>query len=462
MTTIVRPPPDPITNAGPTVVPDDPKRGPMRRIVGGSLATGLVGALVLTLVIFAGAAEHVIAGSALLAFAFGWGMLAVLSTRLTSQPQRWAFVPAAFMAVVALALLVLTPDDRALNAVGWVWPPVVLALAVWMFIQLRRALTGRVRWLLYPVVAMLAVGAVGGMYETVALARDHHRYAAPGTLYDIGGHRLHLNCTGSGGPTVVLENGLAETSPFWSRITAEVGRTARVCAYDRAGQGWSDDAAGPQNGLAVAADLHTLLGRAHESGPYLLVGHSAGGSYAMIYAAQYPDEVAGMVLLDSTSPDQFTVLPDFAAEYSMTRRMVAVLPSLARLGLAQALPASDDASLPEPAASQARAFATSPRQMRNVRDEQSVYRDLFTQAQALSTLGNKPLVVVTTTESQHGTKGWSAAQDNLATLSSNRQHRIADATHVGLLTDEHSFEPSVQAIREVLQSIRTGEPVVDR
>jgi pimeloyl-ACP methyl ester carboxylesterase len=444
------------------VASEDPKRGPIWRIVGCSLVTGLMGALVLTLVVFAGAPEHVISGSALLAFAFGWAMLAALSTRLTSQPQRWALVPAASMAVAALALLVLTPGDRGLTAVSWVWPPAVLGLTVWTVIQLRRALRGRVRWLLYPVVAMLAVGSVGGMYESVALARDQHRYAAPGRLYDVGGHRLHLNCTGSGGPTVVLENGLGETSPIWSRITAEVVRTTRVCAYDRAGQGWSDDAAGAQDGLAVAADLHTLLGRAHETGPYLLVGHSAGGSYAMIYAARYPDQVAGMVLLDSTTPNQFTVLPDFASEYSLSRRMFAVLPSLARLGVAQVLPASAFSSLPEPAASQVRAFATSPRQMRNVRDEQSVYRQVFEQAQALTTLDGKPLVVLTATETQQGTKGWSAAQDRLATLSTNSQHRIAEATHVGLLDDKHSFEPSAQAIGDVVQSIRASAPVVTR
>jgi pimeloyl-ACP methyl ester carboxylesterase len=241
-----------------------------------------------------------------------------------------------------------------------------------------------------------------------------------------------------------------------------VVRTTRVCAYDRAGQGWSDDAAGAQDGLAVAADLHTLLGRAHETGPYLLVGHSAGGSYAMIYAARYPDQVAGMVLLDSTTPNQFTVLPDFASEYSLSRRMFAVLPSLARLGVAQVLPASAFSSLPEPAASQVRAFATSPRQMRNVRDEQSVYRQVFEQAQALTTLDGKPLVVLTATETQQGTKGWSAAQDRLATLSTNSQHRIAEATHVGLLDDKHSFEPSAQAIGDVVQSIRASAPVVTR
>ena len=460
MTTTMRPPPGAMTADDPTVLVEEPGRGPIWLVVGGSLLSGLGGALVLTLVVFAGASEHVITGSALLAFALGWSMLALLSTRFTSQPQRWAFLPAAFMAASGVGLLVLEPGDRALTRVAWVWPPAVLALSVWMSIQLRRALAGRVRWLLYPVVGLLAVGSLGGMYESVALARDDHRYAMPGTLYDVGGHRLHLNCTGAGGPTVVLGNGLGETSPLWSRIAAGVGATTRVCAYDRAGQGWSDGTASPQDGLAVAADLHTLLRRAQEAGPYVLVGHSAGGSYAMIYAAQYPAEVAGMVLLDSTSPEQFTVLADFKSEYSISRRMLAVLPSLARLGAAQIFPSSSN--LPEPAASQVRAFDTSPRQLRAMRDEHSVYRDVFRQAQALSTLDGKPLVVVTASENAQQTKGWSEAQRRLAALSSNSQHRTADATHVGLLDDEGASGISVQAIDDVVVSIRTGTPVPPR
>jgi pimeloyl-ACP methyl ester carboxylesterase len=460
MNTTVRPPPSATSVDEPTVLVEEPGREPIWRVVGGSLLSGLLGALILTLVVFAGAPEHMITGSALLAFAVGWAMLALLSTRFTSQPQGWAVVPAAFMAVVAVGLFVFAPGNRGLTAVGWVWPPAMFALAVWMVIQLRRALAGRVRWLLYPVVGLLAVGSVGGMYESVALARDDHRYAMPGRLYDVGGHRLHMNCTGTGGPTVVLENGLGETSPLWSRIAAEVGAATRVCAYDRAGQGWSDDTASPQDGLAVAAGLHTLLGRAQETGPYVLVGHSAGGSYAMIYAAQYPAEVAGMVLLDSTSPDQFTVLPDYKSEYSVSRRMLAVLPTFARLGAAHVFPSSSN--LPEPAASQVRAFDTSPRQLRNMRDEHSVYHDVFKQAQALSTLGSKPLVVVTATENAQQTKGWSEAQDRLATLSSNSHHRIAEASHVGVLDDERASGISAQAINDVVQSIRTGAPVTPR
>ena len=447
------------TDAEPTVAFDEPRREPIWRVIGGSVAAGFLGAIVLTLGVFGGAAEHVISGSALLAFAGGWAMLALLSARFTSQPQRWARVPAASMAAAALTLLIAQPDDHALNTAGWVWPPVVFALAVWMVVQLRRSLRGRVRWLLYPVVASLAIGSIGGMYETAVTAHDQNTDTAPGAMYDVGGHRLHLNCTGSGSPTVVLENGLGSTSANWARVTAEVSRTTRVCAYDRAGQGWSEDVNAPQDGLAIAADLHNLLARAGEPGPYLMVGHSAGGTYVMTYAAQYPDEVAGMVLLDSMSPYEFTALPGFATEQSMMRRGLGVLPSLARLGVTQAVPTSAWSSLPEPAASQVQAFASSPRGMRNMREEQSMYPKVFEQAKALVSLHGKPLVVVTATESIHKHKEWTDLQDRLAALSSNSQHRVADATHQGLIEAEATFEPAVHAIIDVVQSIRTHHPV---
>jgi pimeloyl-ACP methyl ester carboxylesterase len=451
-----------VTDAEPTVSLDERRREPICRVVGGSLAAGFLGAILLTIGIFGGAAEHVISGSALLSFAGSWAMLAILSARFTSQPQRWACVPAVGMAAAALTLLITRPDDQALNTAGWVWPPIAFALAVWMTIQIRRNLRGRVRWLLYPVVGSLAIGSVGGMYETAVRAHDQHVYAAPGTLYDVEGHRLHLNCTGSGSPTVVLENGLGSTSANWDRVTAELGRTTRVCAYDRAGQGWSDDVGAPQDGLAIAADLHNLLARAGEPGPYLLVGHSAGGTYVMTYAAQYPDEVAGMVLLDSMSPYEFTDLPGFATEQSMMRRGLGVLPSLARLGVTQVLPTSAWSSLPEPAASQVQAFASSPRGMRNMRDEQSTYPKVFEQAKALTSLDGKPLVVVTATESIDKHEEWTDLQDRLAALSSNSQHRVADATHQGLIEAEESYKSSVQAIVDAIHSVRTREPVTTR
>ena len=450
------------TDGDPLVVEDETGREPIWRVVGGSIAAGFLGAVVLTLGVFGGAAEHVISGSALLAFAGGWAMLAVLSSRFTSRPQRWARVPAVFMTVAGLMLLLAQPDDQALDNAGWVWPPAVFALAVWMVVQLRRNLSGRVRWLIYPVVASLAIGAVGGMYETAAQAHDQNAYPAPGTLYDVGGHRLHLQCTGTGSPTVVLESGLGGTSAGWTRITTELNQTTRVCAYDRAGQGWSDDVDTPQDALAIAADLHTLLARADESGPYVLVGHSAGGPYVMTFAAAYPDEIAGMVLLDSMSPYEFTELPGFATEQSMMSRGLGVLPTLTRLGAGRILPTSAWSSLPEPAASQVQAFAASARGMRKMRDEQSMYRIVFEQAKALTSLDSKPLVVVTATESIQKHQQWVGLQNRLAALSTNNDHRVTDATHAGLIDDGASFGASVHAIVDVVRSVRTEQPVTDR
>jgi pimeloyl-ACP methyl ester carboxylesterase len=355
-------------------------------------------------------------------------------------------------------LLLFAPDDEALTIIGWVWPAPVLALAVWIVRRARRDLHSRTRgWLVYPITAFLAFGAMGGGYETVQRSLDRSAYAMPGASYDVGGHRLHLNCTGTGRPTVVLQNGMGETSPDWAWITRAVAADTRVCAYDRAGQGWSEDAASPQDGAAIAADLHTLLERANESGPYVLVGHSTGGAYAMTYAAQRPEDVAGLVLLDATSPEAFTVLPSFPTSYSAMRRLFAVAPSLSRLGLARVVIATAGTNLPTPANDQADAFAGSARGMRSRRDELARLRTSLAQARALTDLGGKPLAVVTAGEGQQA--GWAAAQDRLAELSTNSVHRVVPATHMSLLADEEDSTTSVHAIADVVRSIRTRSPL---
>src|SRR5512133_3761126 len=146
-----------------------------------------------------------------------------------------------------------------------------------------------------PLILLLA----GGIYEPMAEAADARAYPQPGQMVDVGGYRLHIHCTGSGSPTVVIESGWGDSSAVWGWVQPEVARTTRVCAYDRAGMGWSEASSQPRNAREFAKELHTLLVNAKEPGPYVLVGHSMGGFTVIVYAHDYQSEVAGLVLLDS-------------------------------------------------------------------------------------------------------------------------------------------------------------------
>src|SRR4029450_780878 len=179
--------------------PSHPDRGPRGHIgwiVAGSLATGLVAAVLVAAAPFIPAEEPAVTGAVLCGFALGWAMLAVLSVRFTDQPQRWAAAPAVFMGLGGLLLIGF--GSSAHPVLSWVWPPALLALVVWMVVRVRRQLRSRSgRWLLYPVFALMAVAAIGGGYETVAEALDEDP-PMPGQLIDVGGRSLHLNCSGSG------------------------------------------------------------------------------------------------------------------------------------------------------------------------------------------------------------------------------------------------------------------------
>jgi pimeloyl-ACP methyl ester carboxylesterase len=440
----------------------DPSRATSRgeghigRVVAGSIIGGVVAAGVFVAGPFAGAKEHVITGSVLLAFAGAWAALAVLSQRWTNQPQRWAIAPAVFMGVAGTGLLVFAPTW---NPFGWVWPPAAIALTIWMVIHARRDLRSRTRvWLLYPVFALFVLSAFGGGYEMYRETAGRVSYPMPGRLIDVGGHRLHINCTGTGSPTVVLEPGLGEPSTAMGWIAPAVAATTRVCVYDRAGRGWSEMAAAPQNGVEVATDLHTLLQAAGEPGPYILAGHSAGGIYVLNFAQLYPQQVAGVVLLDSMHPEQYTKIASWPAFYEMFRRVSALLPSLSRIGVGRVMYQSVYSDLPAMARDEQRAFWATPRHARSVRDEFSELRTAMTQAQSLTSLGDRPLIVVTAQKDAEN--GWMAAQDDLAALSTNVDHRVlGDATHASLVENQGTAGQSTQAIGDVVNSVRTGTPI---
>jgi pimeloyl-ACP methyl ester carboxylesterase len=432
--------------------------GPIARVVSVSLFTGQVAALVLTVVVFAGAGESTILGSALLAFAAGWALLARLSARRTAQPQRWARVPAAAMAATGGAALALAPGNAVLTALGWVWPPAVLALAVWSARQARQHLHTRARtWLVMPVIGVLALCALGGSYETVRLAADSRSIHAPGRMVDIGGRSLHLQCSGTGSPVVVLWSGLGEHSTSWSWITSDVSKTTTVCAYDRAGQVWSDDSPSAPDGLAIAGDLHALLHAARLPAPYVMVGHSTGGLYAQVFAERYPSEVAGMVLLDSLTPRAMTALPKYPGFYAMWRRASALMPSLARVGASQLIYRSAGSTLPPSARRAEHAIASSPREQRSARAEFVALRSTFTQAQRLTSVGDVPLAVVTAGVDM--APGWPAEQLRMSRLSTNSVQRTVPFTHEGLIVERNGSAVSSAAIVAIVQAVRTHSPV---
>jgi pimeloyl-ACP methyl ester carboxylesterase len=406
-------------------------------VVAGSLLAGMVAAVALVTGVFAGGREPAITGALLLGFAVGWALLAVLSVRLTDRPQRWAAVPAAAMAITGGGLMILAPGAAALTALGWAWPPLLLALVVWMIVHARRQpSSGLQPWLLYPVFGVLALAAIGGAYETLRNATDPALAEVAGDrLVDVGGHRLSIRCTGSGSPTVVLEPGLGESASAMARwIAPDVARTTTVCVYDRAGHGRSD--AAPAGGADSARDLHVLLQRAHAAGPYVLAGHSLGGMFVLSYAQRYPAQVGGVVLLDSMHPHQHNA-------FAGMNRLLAVVPTLARMGLARLL---SDPTEGKPTM-QAAQF---------VRDVDGMPAEL-NRAAKLTSLGDRPLAVVTAGTGSPA--GWSGEQNDLATLSSTSVHRtIATATHESLTDDKRDAARSSRAIGDVVRAVASRSP----
>jgi pimeloyl-ACP methyl ester carboxylesterase len=127
--------------------------------------------------------------------------------------------------------------------------------------------------------------------------------APPGKLIDLGGYKLHLNCTGSRSPTVVLSAGAGDFSTDWALVQQTVAAFARVCSYDRSGAAWSDLGPKPRTLYQEVFDLERLLRAAGEHGPYIVVGQSLGGMVARLFAERYPLQTAGVVLVDAYSED---------------------------------------------------------------------------------------------------------------------------------------------------------------
>jgi pimeloyl-ACP methyl ester carboxylesterase len=430
-------------------------RGHIGLVMLASIAAGLAFGLLLVLGVFYGGSEQQIIGGALVGLGTGFALLAFTSMRRTNQPQQWALVPGVATTLAGVGVLALAPGQRLIQLAGWIWPVLLGILVVSSFRGARCSLDNwSRRVLLYPALVVLSLIAVGGGVGTVMAATSSNPAPTSGHTYLANGHRLYLNCVGSGSPTVVLFSGLGEWTPNWARVQANVSATTRVCAFDRAGEGWSGGKAVREDGHQLAFDLHALLHAAHVPAPYVIAGHSVGGTYALVYAAQYPSQVAGVVLIDSATPYQFD-LPDYPAFYSMWKRGSALLPLAARTVMGRMALRSGFGSLPPKARDAARAFNSSPSQLTASRLEFLQLPTVFNQAKALRSLHGKPLAVLSATVGQM--RGWAAAQDKLSQLSPNSTHRsVLGASHAALLEDKTFARATSRAIAEVVHRVRSN------
>ncbi|HEX5107692.1 MAG TPA: alpha/beta hydrolase [Vicinamibacterales bacterium] len=289
----------------------------------------------------------------------------------------------------------------------------------------------------------------------------------PGRLVDVGGRKLHLHCTGSGSPTVVLEAGASAFAIDWALVQPEIARTQRVCSYDRAGSGWSDPRKEVETPARIVADLHAALTAAMEQPPFVLVGASAGGLYVRLYQLDHRGDVAGLVLVDPSSEDRL---------FTVFQQKTVPIASLSAQQLLTTLPTTAFVAVPPRAPQTGTPFDRLPPDLyelrikidrrliasvpANVRSDivlessegqrSALARLLEARSRQDNPMRDVPVVVLT--RGQDMTPRITDSHAGLARLSQNSRHSVVS----GAGHEIHLFVPSavVQAIQDVSASVR--------
>lgn len=257
----------------------------------------------------------------------------------------------------------------------------------------------------------------GILYQSIATKLDEQKYPPFGQMIDVGGFRLHLFGTGKiDGPVVILEAGLGSHSLDWALVQSSVSEFARVYSYDRAGYGWSEESPNERTSINMVEELHTLLNKAGISGPYILVGHSLGGINVRLFASRYPNEVAGVVLVDSSHEDQFDNMPKLAVPNQTLIHLINYLGIIRLLSYSAKYQATNEVygKLPE-----------NIQQIKIVQDRatktiKTVFREnSFIQTSLLQlkndggNLGNIPLIVITARQTMPPMDGSGITQEEI-------------------------------------------------
>jgi pimeloyl-ACP methyl ester carboxylesterase len=309
----------------------------------------------------------------------------------------------------------------------------------------------------------------GVIYQFVATKIDDYRYPAAGEMVDVGGYSLHLYCTGEGGaPTVVMDSGLGGTVLDWQLVQPEVAKFTRVCTYDRAGMGWSELGTQPRTSQQFVEELHALLGNAGVEGPYVLVGHSLGGVNVQLYASQYPDEVAGMVLVDSALVD-LDVLP-LTESLQPSPVMMKILATTGVTRLPYTLGGETPGTTSPELADEQAAITSHAKNIYEIADELSLLEESFKQQLAAPvSLGDKPLIVLTAGPLQLADMGLSQEQIEqmdeahtrtqaaLTQGSRNAEQIIAEDSGHYIQVEQPALV--IDAVRHVVEAARDGSRI---
>jgi len=305
---------------------------------------------------------------------------------------------------------------------------------------------------LFLVASVVALALAGVAFEQWSRFSAASRYSPPGKRVSVDALESHLHCTGAGTPTVVFESGLDTDGALgWSLVQPKVAELTRACSYDRAGYMWSDDRGGVRDGKTIASELRALLAEASETGPYVMVGHSLGGSLVRVSAAHLaPGAVKGFVLVDASHPE--LLKRDTRALDGPPEALITMMGSLGVMRLI-------DGGAPDlPADVRTTVLAFSPQGGATWLAEARALPTTFAQAAETGSLGDRPLVVLTAVDKPPERQAlWRELQDDLAKLSTNVDHRlISDCDHY---IQHQRPDLVVTAIRDVVTAVREQAPV---